>query len=328
MTSRAVFSSLALAASSEALVGGGQPLVNDPEFISRLNSVPESMWIAASHPLFDGRTMDDLRVLLGAHLSHISEHLNETRPDSVYAGVQEVPGDFDARTHWPGLIHPIRDQQQCGSCWAFSASEVLSDRVAIASGTASPVLSAEDLVSCDRGDSGCNGGQLPAAWKYLHHTGLVTDACYPYTAGQGSAPRCRSSCANDEAFARTKASSAYAINGVDNMQKDLLMHGPIQVGFQVYRSFMNYKSGIYHKHLWEVLPEGGHAVKMVGWGLDSTVKSILGGRYWVVANSWGPAWGEQGFFRIVRGWNHCNIEKMGPPYAGLVAAQMESSIVV
>jgi len=327
MASRAVIS-LAFAASSDAFSGRGQVLVNDPEFISRLNSVPDSMWTATSHSFFDGQTMDDARVLLGAHLSHIAEHLNDTRPDSVYAAVQDVPADFDARTNWPGLIHPIRDQQQCGSCWAFSASEVLSDRVAIASGAASPVLSAEDLVSCDRGDMGCNGGQLPTAWEYLHRTGLVTDACYPYTAGLGSAPKCRSTCMNDEAFTRTKASSTYAINGVDNMQKDLLMHGPIQVGFQVYRSFMNYKSGIYHKHLWEVIPEGGHAVKLVGWGFDPTVKSILGGRYWTVANSWNTNWGEQGFFRIVRGWNHCNIEKMGPPYAGLVATQMAGSSIV
>jgi len=320
--------SLFAAAPCRAQHGASKVLVNDPEYVSRLNSIPDATWVAASHPFFDGQTLGDARVLLGAHLSHISEFLNDTRPDSVYAAVQDVPSDFDSRTAWPGLIHPIRDQQQCGSCWAFSASEAFSDRVAIATGQPSPVLSAEDLVSCDRGDMGCNGGQLPYAWKYLRQTGLVTDSCYPYSAGMGFAPKCRSTCVNKEEFVRTKAATAYAINGVDNMQKDIMTHGPIQVGFQVYRSFMNYKSGIYHKHLWEMLPEGGHAVKMIGWGVDPTIKGILGGNYWVVANSWGPDWGENGFFRIVRGWNHCNIEKMGPPFAGLAHTPVQEFIVV
>merc|ERR1712224_166446 len=99
--------------------------------------------------------------LLGTELLHISDHLDECLDDSAYDAVTDVPAEFDARTQWKDLIHPIRDQKHCGSCWAFSASEVLSDRVAIASKKASPVLSPEDMVSCDKGDMGCQGGLLP-----------------------------------------------------------------------------------------------------------------------------------------------------------------------
>merc|ERR1711957_789609 len=70
-------------------------------------------------------------------------------------------------------------------------------------------------------------------------------------------------------------------------------------------------SGIYSKHIWEITPEGGHAVKIVGYGSES------GTDYWIVAHSWGPTWGEEGFFRIKKGGNACGIEKLGPPYAGL-----------
>merc|ERR1711948_169782 len=87
----------------------------------------------------------------------------------------------------------------------------------------------------------------------------------------------------------------------------------IQVGFLVYRSFMLYKSGIYHKHPKEP-EEGGHAVKIVGWGVEGHGKFS---KYWTVAKSWDTTWGEDGFFRIVRGKDECGIETMGPPYAGM-----------
>jgi len=261
-------------------------------------------------------------VLLGTALSHIDEHMDSVRNESVYGGIA-VPTEFDSRKQWPNLIHPIRNQQHCGSCWAFSASEVLSDRVAIAIKKPSPVLSAEDMVSCDRGDMGCQGGQLPKAWEYLKDTGIVTDSCFPYSAGQGTPAPCESKCvSNHEEYIKFKASSIYAINGAVNMQKEIATNGPVQVAFMVYKSFMSYKSGVYSKHIWEFIPEGGHAVKIVGYGTQD------GHDYWTVANSWGTTWGEEGFFRIVRGKNHCGIEKLGPPYAGLAAVSADTALVV
>merc|ERR1719191_1989324 len=122
---------------------------------------------------------------------------------------------------------------------------------------------------------------LPAAWDYLQSTGIVSDNCFPYTAGNGTAAQCTQKCADSESWAssKTKAKTAFAINGVTNMQKEIMTNGPVQVAFKVYKSFMSYKSGVYSKHFWELLPEGGHAVKIVGWGTDS------GTDYWLVANS-------------------------------------------
>lgn len=314
---RPMSAAVVLACASGVIARDGKALINDPERIESLNRVnrENSTWVAGQNPFFDGMTVDDSRVFLGAALSHIAEHLDEVLPESAYEGNAVVPADFDARTRWPGLLHPIRDQQQCGSCWAFSAAEVLGDRVAIASGKASPVLSPEDMVSCDAGDMGCSGGQLSAAWSYLKNTGIVSDACFPYTAGGGEAPACSKKCADGESWSSSKvrASSSYAINGVDHMQQELMTKGPIQVAFMVYGSFMSYKSGVYQKHWYEFMPEGGHAVKIVGWGTESAVD------YWLVANSWGPTWGLEGFFKIKRGVDHCGIESRGPPYAGVPA---------
>jgi len=301
-------------------------LVNDPEHIARLNAANEneaSSWRAGPSKFFEGMTFDDAKVVLGARLSHIDKHLNETAPDShFYLADSALPKNFDARVQWKGLIHPIRDQERCGSCWAFSASEVLSDREAIASGKASPVLSAEDMVSCDKGDEGCGGGMLPHAWAYLTSTGIVTDACMPYAAGSGKAPACSSTCSDSESFTKYKAQNSYAIKGPIHMAKEIVQHGPIQIGFMVYSSFMSYKSGVYHKLKSEKSPEGGHAVKIIGFGIEG------GKKYWTVANSWNTDWGEEGFFRIARGSDECGIETMGPPYAGLAASAQSDLIVV
>jgi cathepsin B len=297
--------------------------INDHSFIDYLNSLDGASWVSGKNSFFGNMTFADAKKLLGTQESHISKHLDDCLDASVYdiIGDDTIPAEFDARTKWPGLIHPIRDQQQCGSCWAFSASEVLSDRVAIATGEDSPVLSAEDLVSCDRSDMGCQGGRLDSAWQYMENTGLVTDSCFPYTAGAGNAPACATQCVDSESFTKTKAKSAYAINGATNMQKDIMTNGPIQVAFKVYKSFMTYNSGVYKKHSWEVVPEGGHAVKMVGWGTES------GQDYWLVANSWNTNWGLDGFFKIARGDDQCGIETMGPPYAGMPAVVANTVVV-
>jgi len=93
----------------------------------------------------------------------------------------DVPDSFDSRTNWEGCVHEIRDQAQCGSCWAFGATEAFSDRICIASGgKTNVILSPQDMVSCDGWNMGCNGGVLPWAWSYLTTTGAVVDSCFPY----------------------------------------------------------------------------------------------------------------------------------------------------
>jgi cathepsin B len=311
---------VALACAGGAAAADGKTMINDPTHLDHLNreNVANSSWVAGYNKFFEGMTFEDARPLLGTVLSHIADHMDEILPESAYEPM-DIPAEFDARTKWPGLIHPIRDQQRCGSCWAFSASEVLSDREAIATGKPSEVLSPEDMVSCDGSDMGCQGGRLSSAWSYLQNTGIVSEKCFPYAAGSGNAPSCPQQCSDGESWSQSKvkAASAYAINGVTNMQQEIMTKGPIQVAFMVYKSFMSYRSGVYQKHWYELKPEGGHAVKIVGWGTENGVD------YWLVANSWNTSWGEQGFFKIQRGNNACGIEKMGPPYAGTVTTTSE-----
>ena len=159
-------------------------------------------------------TIDEVkRFLLGTELdTEIDREFFKDRTYSIrdyLANIEaDLPTSFDARDKWGSCIHPIRDQQKCGSCWAFSASETLSDRLCIASNKAvDVVLSPEYQLSCDWWDHGCNGGIISWAWSFLEKTGECTDTCDPYTSGDGKVPwTCPSTCAdNTEAFMNYKA---------------------------------------------------------------------------------------------------------------------------
>ena len=165
---------------------------------------------------------------------------NEIFPGS---DVTDTPTDFDASKQWPDFVHPIRDQQSCGSCWAFGATEAFSDRFAIASsGKINVVLSPEDMVSCDRNDFGCGGGYMSMAWIYLQNNGVVTDSCFPYTAGKGVEAACATSCVDGSAFTKYKcaANSIVHPKSVDEIKSEIFNHGPVEAAFTVYEDFFSY----------------------------------------------------------------------------------------
>lgn len=212
-----------------------------------------------------------------------------------------LPTNFDARTQWGSCVHAIRDQASCGSCWAFGASEALTDRFCIASsGKTDVVLSPEDMVACDSADLGCDGGYLNKAWNYLATTGIVSDACFPYSSGKGAVPACPRTCTGSGTWTKykCKANSVVTARTAAAIQQEIYTNGPMETSFNVYSDFMNYKSGIY-QHTSGYL-EGGHAIKILGWGVEGGLK------YWLCANSWGTSWGEKGFFRIAYG--ECGID--------------------
>ena len=113
-----------------------------------------------------------------------------------------------------------------------------------------------------------------------------------------------------------KADSVYslslAINAEESIQRDIMENGPVAAGFMVFSDFPAYKSGVYHYT--GGMPLGGHAIKIIGWG----VVEETGEKYWTVVNSWNEQWGDNGTFKIRRGRDECGIERMGA-YAGKVS---------
>jgi len=242
-------------------------------------------------------SLTQLRGMLGTN----NEATTQAPLDLVEpVGVSSIPDNFDWRQQG-NCVHPIRDQQQCGSCWAFGATEALSDRFCIASnGAVDVVLSPQDMVSCDWWDMGCNGGILSFAWSYLSNTGVATDDCTPYTSGAGQVQSCPKSCADGSPIKKYKCAKSSTVNakGVAAIQSEIYANGPVETGFDVYEDFFSYKSGIYVYTAGA--KAGGHAVKIIGWGQENGVN------YWICANSWGTAWGMDGFFNIE--WGQCGID--------------------
>jgi len=250
----------------------------------------------------------------------------------------EIPDEFDSEKNWPKcakIIGDIRDQSNCGCCWAVGAAEAASDRMCIASGGELMLpLSAQDVCFTASQD-GCDGGDINSPWSYISETGAVTGGQYKGTGpfGKGlcldfSAPHCHhhgpqgqdpypaegaTGCPHQKSPDTPKKCDADAkaphndfgsdkysfsgktqsASGPDQIKQAIMAGGPVETAFTVYSDFENYAGGIYH-HVSGSMA-GGHAVKIVGWGVES------GTKYWKVANSWNPYWAEKGYFRIKEG---------------------------
>ncbi len=266
-------------------------VLNDT-LIDEINTL--GIWTAKRNEIFEGKKFRDVYHLFGIRLIHKKVINREI--------ILNIPDSFDSRDGWGKCIHPIRNQEHCGSCWAFAATEVLSDRFCI--NGEDIILSPQDLLSCDFSDMGCGGGYLENSWDFMCNHGVCTENCWPYSSGQGIVEQCRDTCISSGYKKEYKCnpSSIKTFSSISRVQEDIMNNGPIEAGFEVYQDFMSYGSGVYSHHSGSLL--GGHAIKVIGWGIDP-----IGGSYWICANSWGPTWGNLGgFFWIKRGVDECSIE--------------------
>ncbi|XP_069172363.1 procathepsin L [Procambarus clarkii] len=216
----------------------------------------------------------------------------------VTATTTTPPATVDWRTN--GSVTPVKNQLQCGSCWAFSATGALEGQYFRKTGKLAS-LSEQQLVDCSGGtykNQGCNGGAMTSAFNYIKANGANSGALYPYVAVQGTCkflPKNISATLTGYVSVTSQSESA--------LQKAVGTVGPISVAIDAsHSSFQHYSSGVYFESTCSSTSLN-HGVLVVGYGTDTK-----GGDYWIVKNSWGTGWGEGGYVKMARNKNNnCGI---------------------
>lgn len=209
----------------------------------------------------------------------------------------DIPSTWDWRTQ--GVVSPVKNQGKCGSCWTFSTVGALESHYIKKYGQFKN-LSEQQLVDCagDYDNHGCNGGLPSHAFEYIKDAGgIAEESSYPYQAVTNQ-------CTVDKSkFSVGVVGGSVNISADESeLRQALFQYGPVSIAFQVVDGFKDYSSGVYVSSVCKNGPSDvNHAVLAVGYGTENGID------YWLIKNSWGAAWGDNGYFKMQRGVNMCGV---------------------
>jgi len=259
--------------------------------ITEFNSKSKNLFLRMNH--FGDMTNTEFRAKMNGYQSGPKKQ-GSTFMTPNFAS---IPDEVDWRTK--GYVSPVKNQGQCGSCWAFSTTGALEGQHFRKSGKM-VTLSEQNLVDCSTsyGNHGCNGGLMDNAFKYIKDNGGIdTEDSYPY---HGENEKCHFKKtdvgATDSGFVDIPEGDEVALKNASATV------GPISVAIDAsHMSFQFYHSGVYDEAACDP-KQLDHGVLLVGYG------TLQGKDFWLVKNSWGPGWGIKGYIRMSRNKeNQCGI---------------------
>ena len=261
--------------------------VKNLEFINKHNCNNKNYKLGVNQ--FTDKTQDEYKSIL----RNTKKEFKNINHEYKFVG---LPNSLDWRTNAnPSstiAVTSVKNQGQCGSCWAFSSAAATEGAWTI-SGNKLVSLSEQQLVDCSTQNSGCGGGEMNLAFEYIEQNGICLYNSYPYTAVQGTCQPC------------TSVAKLHGFQNVQSGNETALLNelqiGPVSSAIEADQSsFQFYSGGVFDGDCGTSLD---HGVLLVGYGTDS----VSGLDYWIVKNSWGTSWGEQGYIRMVRGKNICGL---------------------
>lgn len=188
-----------------------------------------------------------------------------------------------------GAITPVKHQKSCLSCWAFASVAALEAHYYLKYNKR-VLLSEQNLVDCVTENWGCDGGWMIPCYNYIsQHSGINTESQYPY---EGLGGKCRQL---PEVGATNKGYLVTNPGDEAHLQLALAIDGPVTVAIHANENFMNYRTGVFDDP--DCSKSTNHAVLIVGYGTEN------GKDYWLVKNSWGIYWGDNGYIKMARNKN-------------------------
>lgn len=233
--------------------------------------------------------------------------------------VKDLPRKFNWRRQ--GVINAVRNQERCGSCWAFAVVETIESRYAIEHPGNLLVLSPQQLIACDYCDTtvpechleGCHGGVLSEAFETVRDQNMtiVKDSVYPFSSKDGKEYPCKTSLPN--VGVQLKSYNYSVMVKETDMQFLLHTYSPLTTSANAI-PWQDYIGGIIQHHCTSAY--FNHAVQVVGYDLTGIVP------FWIVRNTWGTDWGEDGYVRIKFGANVCGIANQVAAVTGVVGVNL------
>ncbi len=229
------------------------------------------------------------------------------------SNVQTLPSSYDWRTL--NGVTPIKNQGNCGSCWAFATVAPFESQILIQGGGTVP-LAEQYLVSCNTSGWSCNGGwfahdyHMNESGQDNNGPGAVLNANDPYTSGNGTDARCSATYNHPyKLSAWSYVASEDAAPSINDIKQAIYTYGPIAAGVYVGSKFQAYNGGIFNTNETGTI---NHAITLVGWNDDLGPNN----GYWILRNSWGSSWGESGYMRIRYGISQVGYAANFIEYAG------------
>ena len=254
--------------------------------IAKLNSANSRATFG--HNAFSDWTRQEYMSMLGLRYEETPElYINKD------TNVESTSGDSVDWRDVSGVVTPVKDQGQCGSCWAFSATEAVESAYVIA-GNDQVIMSPQELVDCSKGllsNHGCNGGMYYHGWKWEETHMTMKEDDYPYVSG--TTKEAQSSCHYDESKGVTYVKGYQQVSAdTDSIKAAIKNQGPVSVAINAEtKVFQTYKSGILTAA--DNCPTKiDHAVVAVGYGYEGDQG------YYIVRNSWNTVWGDEGYVKI------------------------------